>query len=73
LITAMLRPMSNSHTVCGFHASGGALWFFDNYLLRKRNFHTYAEVVAKVKGNARLVCWDVVEPGTLQAIEFHRE
>ncbi|MBM4447543.1 MAG: hypothetical protein FJ023_09435 [Chloroflexi bacterium] len=73
LITAMLRPMSSSHTVCGFHAPEGALWFFDNNSLRKGDFQSYAEVVAKVKGNARLICWDVVEPNTLQTIEFHRE
>lgn len=73
LITAMLRPMSRSHTVCGFHAPGGALWFFDNYLLRKRNFHTYAAIVIEVKRKNKLICWDVVEPSTLQTIEFHRE
>ena len=73
LITAMLRPVSHSHTVCVFRASGGALWFFDNYLLRKRNFHSYAAIAMAVKREYKLVCWDVVEPGTLQTIEFHRE
>jgi hypothetical protein len=73
LITAILRPASRSHTVCGFYAPDGALWFFDNDSLRKRNFQSYADVVAKVKGDARLICWDVVEPSTLETIEFHRE
>jgi hypothetical protein len=73
LITAILRPASHSHTVCGFYAPDGALWFFDNYLLRKRNFHTYAEIVTEVKGKNKLICWDVVEPSTLQPMEFHRE
>jgi len=73
LITVMLRPVSRSHTVCGFHAPDGALWFFDNYSLSKRSFRTYAEIVAEVKGENRLICWDVVEPTALQTIEFHRE
>ncbi|KPJ66388.1 MAG: hypothetical protein AMJ43_08275 [Coxiella sp. DG_40] len=73
LITAMLQPMSRSHTVCGFHAPGGALWFFDNYSLRRGSFKSYAEIVVEVKGENRLICWDVVEPSTLQTMEFHRE
>jgi hypothetical protein len=73
LITAIVRPMSSSHTVCGFCVPGGALWFFDNNSLRKRNFTTYAEVVSEVKYKNRLICWDVVEPSTLQTIEFHSE
>lgn len=72
LLTAMLRPIRRSHTICAFYASGGVLWFFDNNLLRQGDFGTYAEIVMEVKGEARLVCWDVVEPETLQVIEFHR-
>ncbi len=72
LLTAMLRPIRRSHTICAFHAPGGVLWFFDNKILRQGGFGTYAEIVTEVKGEARLVCWDVVEPKTLQTIEFHR-
>ncbi len=72
LLTAMLRPVRRSHTICAFHAPGGVLWFFDNKILRQGDFGTYAEIVAEVKGEARLVCWDVAEPETLQTIEFHR-
>lgn len=72
LLTAMLRPIRRSHTICAFYASGGVLWFFDNNLLRQGDFGTYAEIVMEVKGEARLVCWDVVEPETLQVVEFHR-
>jgi hypothetical protein len=71
LLTAMLRPVRKSHTVCPFRAPGGVLWFFDNHLLRKGDFQTYAEIAAQVKGKARLVCWDVVDAGRLQTIEFH--
>jgi len=72
LLTAMLRPMRRSHTVCAFSAPEGGLWFFDNNLLRQGDFQRYADIVAEVKGGARLVCWDVVEPDTLQTLEFHR-
>jgi hypothetical protein len=72
LVTAMLIPVRRSHTVCAFHVSGGKLWFFDNDRLRQGDFGTYAEIVDEIKGEARLVCWDVVEPDTLQAIEFHK-
>jgi hypothetical protein len=71
LITAMLRPAQNSHTVCGFHAPSGNLWFFDNSSLRQGNFETYADIIAWIKRDFRLVCWDVVDPETLQTIEFH--
>ena len=72
LLTAILRPIRRSHTVCAFYAPGGVLWFFDNKILRQGDFGTYAEIVTEVKGKARLVCWDVVEPKTLRTIEFHR-
>jgi hypothetical protein len=72
LLTAMLRPMRRSHTVCAFSVPGAGLWFFDNYLLRRGHYQTYAEIAAEVRGNAKLVCWDVVDPDTLQALEFHR-
>jgi len=72
LITAMLRPVRNSHTVCAFRASGEVIWFFDNSVLRRGDFKTYAEIVAGIKGDARLVCWDVRNPATFELIEFHR-
>jgi len=72
LLTAMLRPMRRSHTVCGFTVPGAGLWFFDNSALRRGHFQTYADIVTEIKGKARLVCWDVVDPDTLQTIEFHR-
>jgi hypothetical protein len=71
LVTVMLRPVRSSHTLCVFRASGGILWFFDNGSLRRGDFRTYAEVVAELKGQSKLVCWDVVDPDTLQTLEFH--
>jgi len=71
LITAMLRPMRKSHTVCAFNVPGAGLWFFDNYTLRRGRYRAYADIAEEVQGKARLVCWDVVEPDTLQPLEFH--
>jgi len=71
LITAMLRPVRKSHTVCAFNVPGAGLWFFDNYTLRRGHYRTYADIAAEVQGKARMVCWDVVEPDTLQTLEFH--
>jgi len=73
LVTAMLRPVRASHTVCVFTASKGRLCFFDNDSLRCENCQTYEEVVAKItKPTQRLVCWDVRNPITLDMLEFHR-
>ncbi len=73
LVTAMLRPVRKSHTVCAFNVPGAGLWFFDNYTLRRGQYRTYADIAAEVRGKARLVCWDAVEPDTLQILEFHVE
>ena len=72
LLTAMLRPIKSSHTICCFHASSDLIWYFDNGKLRQGDYRTYAEIVAVIWGSARLVCWDVVTPDTLQPVEFHR-
>ena len=72
LLTAMLRPMRSSHTVCGFYTPDNVLWFFDNNSLRQGDFQTYAGIIKEIRGKARLICWDVVDPDTLQIIEFHR-
>ncbi|MEE9365739.1 MAG: WD40 repeat domain-containing protein, partial [Dehalococcoidales bacterium] len=71
LVTAMLRPVLKSHTVCVFNVPGAGLWFFDNYSLRRGHYRTYADIAAEVRGKTRMVCWDVVEPDTLQTLEFH--
>jgi len=71
LITAMLRPVRKSHTVCAFNVPGAGLWFFDNDTLRRSRYRTYADIAVAVRGKARMVGWDVVDPGTLQTLEFH--
>ena len=73
LVTAMLRPVRASHTVCVFTTPQGELCFFDNGSLRCEACRTYAEVVTRVSRQAkRLVCWDVRDPFTLEMLEFHR-
>ena len=72
LITAIVRPVLNSHTVCGFSNADGTFSFFDNDSLRQGDFKEYANIVAQIKGKAKLVCWDVRNPVTFEMIEFHR-
>ena len=72
LLTAMLRPMQRSHTICAFYASEQELWYFDNASLRQGNYHAYVEITYTLKGNSHLICWDVVDPSTLNTIEFHQ-
>lgn len=72
LITAMVRPVHNSHTVCGFSNADGTLSFFDNNSLRQGDFKEYADIVAQIKGKAKLVCWYVRNPVTFEMAEFNR-
>jgi hypothetical protein len=72
LLTAMMRPLQSSHTICAFSSPQDRVWFFDNYYLRRGEWQTYAEVVAQIsKPPLRLVCWDIRDPITLELIEFH--
>lgn len=71
LVTAIVRPVQLSHTVCAFRYSEGLL-FFDNDELRKGNFQEYRDVVAWFTQSAKsLICWNVVKPDTLETLEFH--
>ena len=73
LVTAMLRPVRGSHTVCVFTPLQGSLCFFDNDSLQCDSYQTYKEVVTRISQHAqRLVCWDVRNPVTLEMIEFHK-
>ena len=71
LITALVRPVQSSHTVCGFSNADGTLSFFDNASLRQGDFKEYSDIVALIKGDAKLVCWDVRNPVTFELVEFH--
>jgi len=71
LVTAIVRPMQLSHTVCAFRYDDNLL-FFDNRDLRKGNSQEYRDIVAQFTMSAKsLICWDVVKPDTLETLEFH--
>ena len=74
LVTAIVRPVRVSHTVCAFLAPQGGVWFFDNYSLRRENCQTYNDVVVKIiPPDHKLLCWDVRKPTTLELLEFHKQ
>ena len=73
LLTAMVRPIRASHTVCIFNSPQGGLCYFDNDSLRCEDHQMYDDVVSRISRHAkRLVCWDVRNPATLEMIEFHK-
>ena len=72
LLTVMLRPVKQSHTVCAFSTPDG-FRYFDNSRLRDGTYASYGEVADAVSQRGqRMVCWDVVDPETLRVREFHR-
>ena len=72
LVTAMLRPVRASHTVCAFTKPGGGMSFFDNDSIRD-DCVTYYDVIKRIsQGSKRLVCWDVRKHDTFEMLEFHR-
>jgi hypothetical protein len=71
LITALVSPMSQSHTVCAFK-SGDNLLYFDNSSLRRGSFQSYKDIVTQFTHRARrVICWDAVRPETFEAVEFN--
>ena len=72
LVTAMLRPFGSSHTICVFTSPSNKLCFFDNSTLLCDNYPSYESIIKKISNNAiRLVCWDIINPITLEIIEFN--
>lgn len=72
LITALVRPIRKSHTVCAFTSPQGALCYFDNDKLRRGNLEGYEDIIEKIRKDRQLECWDVRNPFTLAMVEFHR-
>ena len=70
IVTAMVTPMANCHSVCVFR-QGGNLRYFSNAALRPGTFVSYGEIVANYTPPNRLICWDVVKPDTLEQLEYH--
>jgi len=72
LVSAAVRPLRKSHTVCAFK-DGQRLAFFNNARLRKGNYKEYGDIVAKFTQRAdRVICRDVAKPKSLEILEFHR-
>ena len=72
LVTAIVRPVRKSHTVCAFTVSEGTLSYFDNSILHGDECSTVEEVVSNItKDVQRVVCWDVRDPVTFERLEFH--
>jgi hypothetical protein len=70
MVTAMVAPMKNCHSVCVFR-QGVDLRYFDNSTLKPGLFVNYREIVDHFTPPNRLICWDVVRPDTLEQLEFH--
>ena len=71
LITTMVRPMKQSHTVCAFR-QGDAFRYFDNSRLDDGTYDGYPAIANRVsqRGNSA-VCWDVADPRSLRTVEYH--
>ena len=73
LVTAIVRPVQYSHTVCVFTSPEGDLCYFDNQNLHSENHEKHENIINKiVKENHSLVCWDVRNPFTLDMVDFHK-
>ncbi len=73
LLTVIVSPARDSHTVCIFEEDDGSLRFFDNSTLRPEEYRTFADLASEVRKTVnRLVCWDVADPVELKTLEFHK-
>ena len=73
LVTALVRPVKKSHTICAFNSPQGALCYFDNDELHRGSCEKYADIVEIIKGSHKLVCWDVRNPFTFKMLDFHTQ
>jgi len=73
LLTVIMSPVRQSHTVCVFSLPGRNLRVFDNASLHDEEYQSYQAVTSRVSEHkGRLVCWDVRDPETFDMIEFHK-
>lgn len=74
LVTVILRPVRESHTICVF-SDQDQLRFFDNSRLNSGSYQTYHEIptiILRERQAERIVCWDVADPENLLTLEFHK-
>jgi hypothetical protein len=69
IVTAMVTPMAQSHSVCAFEMGGGYR-YFSNRDLNPHIFTSYKDIVDDFTKKYRLVCWDVVDPDTLKELDY---
>ena len=73
LVTALVRPIRKSHTVCAFSSPEGRLCYFDNHELDVGNCEELADIVGRIgRDPQKLICWDARNPFTFQMVEFHK-
>jgi hypothetical protein len=73
LLTAIIRPVQQSHAVRVFRLPGEKLRVFDNASLHDEEYEAYPVVMSRISENkGRMVCWDVRDPQTFNMIEFHK-
>ncbi len=72
MVSAIVHPIENAHTVCAFRYEGSTR-FFNNENLDGDKFNSYEEVIKKfLDPGDKLVCWDVRDPKTFAMVEFHK-
>jgi len=72
LVTALVRPVRYSHTVCAFTSPQGPLCYFDNDNLHYGNYKKHEDIVKTlIKEHQKLVCWDARNPFTFDMVEFN--
>ena len=72
LVTALVRPVEKSHTVCAFTSPQGTLCYFDNDKLCRGSLDGYGDIVEEIRKDRQVVCWDVRNPTTFEMLEFHK-
>ena len=71
LLTVMMHPVKESHTVCVFKQDGKLRWF-DNSELDHQLYESHLQIVEQVlQRGDRLICWDIADHKNLQQLEFH--
>ena len=74
LLTVVSRNFARSHTVCVYEKEGH-LWEISNWhrAAPKGPYRNKEEIATSVAWRTRapIVCWDVVDPETLEQLEFH--
>ena len=74
LVSAVVLPISESHTVCAFRDGAGEGYrVFDNARLREERYASLEEVAELLAGRGKVrLYWDVVRPADLRTLAFQR-